>query len=57
MKNDGKINFAENSIYSFILSSKLNRNQIFYILKNLQFFFMKINGIDDFPENSLYSLI
>ena len=33
MKNDGKVYFVENSMYSLILVTKLKRIQIFSILK------------------------
>ena len=52
MKNDGKVNFVENSIYSLIIVIKLKRKRNFSILK-----FMKNDGKVNFVEKVIYSLI
>ena len=57
MKVNGIVDFAENSINSLKIVTKLKRNQYFSILKMFKFHSIKGNGNADFAENSVYSLI
>ena len=52
MKNDGKVSFVENSMYSLILVTKLKRIKIFSILKFYEKWWKSY-----FFQNSIYSLI
>ena len=57
MKINENVNFAENSMSSLILATKLKRKQYFSILKMFKFHSIKDNGNVNFAENSIYSLI
>ena len=58
MKKKGTVDYAENSINSLILVTKLKGNEIFSILKILKKIIQwKKNGTVDFTENSINSLI
>ena len=56
MNNNGKVNFAENSIYSLILVTKQLKIKIFQFQRFYNFLSMKYNGNSDFPENSINSM-
>ena len=57
MKKYRNFDFAENSITSLILVTKLKGNQFFSIQKILKTSFNENNGNVNFVENSIYSLI
>ena len=57
MKINGNVNFAEKSIHSLILVTKLKTNQYFSILKMFKFHSIKGNANVNLAENSIYSLI
>ena len=58
MKNNGNVNFVENSIYLQILSTYLKRNEHFFqFLRFQKFYSMKNNGNVNFGENSINYLI
>ena len=57
MKNNGTIDYTENSITSLILVIKLKGNQIFSIQKISKTLINENNGNVNFAENSIYSLI
>ena len=54
MKNNGTIDYTENSITSLILVIKLKGNQIFSIQKISKTLFNENNGNVNFAENSFY---
>ena len=56
-KYNGNADFAEKSINSLILVTKLKRNHYFSMLKMFKFHSIKINGNVNFAENSIHSLI
>ena len=57
IKYNGNADFAEISIHSQILVTKLKINQYFSILKMFKFHSIKDNGNVNFAENCFYSLI
>ena len=57
MNMNENVNFAENSMSSLILVTKLKRKQYFSILKMIKFHSIRDNEYVNFAENTIYSLI